>query len=213
MEQLVLEARSRAPEGKGAARKLRASGMVPGVAYGHGVAAQALLVEERALRDVRRRHHGANVLLDLRVDGESPGDLAAIIKAIQVDPISEEVLAVDFQWISLQEPVTITVAVLLEGAAPGVAQGGSLEQMLHEVEITCLPLQMPEELRVDISGMEVHTTLHVSDIPAPEGVEILTAGDEPVVTIRPPVSAAALEAQLAPEGEEGEEEGEEAEEE
>jgi len=209
MEQIVLQAQSRTPDGKGAARKLRASGLVPGVAYGHGVDAQSLLVDEKTLRDVLRHHHGSNVLLDLKVDGESPGNLAAIIKAMQVDPLSEEVLAVDFQWVSLEEPVTVSVIVQLRGTARGAVEGGSVEQVLHEVELTCLPLQIPEELMLDISAMQIHDVLHVSDLTVPEGVEILTGTDEPIVTVRPPISAAAL----APAVEGEEEAAEEAEEE
>jgi len=202
MDQVLLHAQSRTPEGKGAARKLRASGLIPSVAYGHGLEAKALVVDEKTLRDALRRHHGSNVLLDLKVDGEAPGNLAAIIKALQVDPVTQEVLAVDFQWVSLEEHVTVSVAVRLVGTAPGAVEGGAVDQMLHEVEITCLPLQMPEELTVDISGLGIHDLLHVSDIAAAEGVEVLTPAEEPVVTVRPPVSAAALAPETA-EGEEG----------
>jgi large subunit ribosomal protein L25 len=189
--------------------------MVPGVAYGHGLDPRPLVVDEKTLHDVRRHQRGSNVLLDLKVDGESPGNLAAIIKTMQTDPISDEVLAVDFQWVSLTEHVTVSVSVHLAGTAPGAVQGGALDQSLHEVEVTCLPLQIPEALILDISGMEIHDTLHVSDLVAPEGVEILTALDEPVVTVRQSVSAAALapepaEGEEAAEAEEGEEAGESA---
>ncbi len=207
MEQMVLQAESRTPGGKGAARKARAAGMVPGVAYGHGLEPRPLLVDGKTLRDVLRHHRGSNVLLDLKVDGESPGNLAAIIKAMQTDPTTDDVLAVDFQWVSLAEHVTVHVAVHLTGSAPGAEQGGAVDQMLHEVEVSCLPLEIPEALTADISGMQIHDILHVSDITAPAGVEILTHAEESLVTVRPPVSAAALETKPA----EGEEEAEAAE--
>jgi large subunit ribosomal protein L25 len=214
MEQVVLETKGRTPGGKAAAHKLRRSGLVPGVAYGHGLDPMPLLVDEKTLTDVLRHHRGGNVLLDLRIDGTTPGGLAAIVKALQADPVSDRLLAVDFLWVSLTEHVTVTVAVHLHGTAAGAQEGGVVDQMIHEVEVTCLPLEIPEELLADVSRLQIGDTLHVSDIPVPEGVRIVSHLQDALVTVRPPVAvvevAPAAEAEEGAEAaEEGEAEGEE----
>ena len=211
MEQVVLEATSRTPGGKGAAHKARRSGLVPGVAYGHGLDPIPVLVNEKTLADVLRHHRGGNVLLDLKVDGKTPGGFAAIVKALQADPVSDRLLAVDFLWVSLKERVTVNVPVHLRGTAAGAAEGGSVDQMTHEVSVTCLPLEIPEELLADIAALQIGDTLHVSDLSVPEGVEVLTHGEELLVTVRPPaavveVTPEAAEGEEAAAGEEGAEE-------
>jgi len=207
MEQVVLEAKSRTPGGKGAARKQRREGLVPGVAYGHGLDPMPLLVDERTLTDVLRHHRGGNVLFDLRVDGTAPGGFAAIVKSMQSDPVTDDLLAVDFQWVSLQEHVTVQVRIRLQGRARGAEEGGIVDQALHEVEVSCLPLEMPEELVLDISAMEIGDTLHVSDLAEVAVVVVLAHAEEPAVTVRPPV----VVAEVAPVAEEAAaEEGEEA---
>jgi large subunit ribosomal protein L25 len=210
MEQVVLQTTSREPGGKGAARKARREGAVPGVAYGHGKEPRPLLVDAKVLRDILHHHHSGNVLLDLKVDGQAPEGLAAIIKSVQTDPITDALLAVDFQWVSLAEKVHVAVPVATEGAAPGVQEGGILEQILYELQVSCLPGDMPESIVVDISGMQIGDTLHIADIAAPPGVEILTHGDEPLVTVRHP-HVAAVSAEPAEGAEEAEEEEEAAE--
>jgi len=210
MEQVVLEALGRTPGGKGAAHRVRRSGMVPGVAYGHGLDPIPLLVDEKTLTTVLRRHRGGNVLFDLKVDGKTPGDFAAIVKSLQADPVSDRLLAVDFQWVSLKEHVTVSVSVHLRGTAAGVQEGGMVEHMVHEVDVSCLPLGIPEELVIDITALQIGDTLHVSDLTAPEGVEILSPGHETLVTIRPPAAVVEVTPEVA-EAEEGAEAGEEGE--
>jgi len=209
MEQVVLEATGRTPGGKAAAHKARRAGMVPGVAYGHGLDPLPLLVDEKTLADVLRHHRGGNVLLDLKVDGKTPGGFAAIVKSLQADPVSDRVLAVDFQWVSLTEHVTVSVSVHLRGTAAGAQEGGMVEQMVHEVDVSCLPLEIPEELSADITALQIGDTLHVSDLTAPEGVEIVSPGHETIATVRPP--AAVVEVAPVAEAEEGAEAAEEGE--
>ena len=212
MEQVVLDAKRRAPGGKGAARKARGAGLVPAVAYGHGLEPVPLAVDGRTLSTVVRHHHGSGVLLDLRVDGQAPEGLAAIIKSLQTDPVSEEVLSVDFQWVSLTEQIHVEVALHTVGTAVGVTVGGILEQMLHEVTVSSTPLQIPSEIVVDVRGLQIGDTLHVSDLVVPEGVQVLAHGEEPMVTVRAPHVVTVVEA--APEeGAEEEAEAEEGEEE
>ncbi|MGQ9730490.1 MAG: 50S ribosomal protein L25 [Candidatus Zipacnadales bacterium] len=195
MDQVVLEAQSRLPKGKGAARRERVAGRVPAVVYGHGLETQTLSVDEHTLATILRHQHGSNVLFDLRIDGKAPQGLAAIIKSLQTDPLTDHILAVDFQWVALTETVTVNVPIRLDGTAPGVVEGGVAEQMLHEVSVSCLPLKIPAEIWLDISDMAIGDTRHVSDIATPEGVQILADPESPVVVIRPPtvVTVAAAE--------------------
>lgn len=213
MEQVKLEAQHRTPGRKGAARKTRREGWVPGVVYGRGHDPMPLAVHSRTLSLLLRKHRGASVLFDLKVDGKSPEGAAAIIKELHADPISDELLSVGFQWVSLTEEITVAVRIRLDGTAAGVHVGGVLDQALYEVQVSCLPTQIPEELALDVTLLEIGDSLHVSNLVAPEGTAILAAADEPVVTVRPPVVIAEPEPEVAEEEEvpEGEEvEGEEA---
>ncbi len=210
MEQIRLEAQQRTPSKKSAAREVRRRGLVPGVVYGRGEETVPLAVDARTLSQLLRQHHGANVLFDLKVDGQSPKDVAAIIKELQADPTTDELLSVDFQWVSLTEEISVTVAIRLEGLAAGVQAGGVLDQSLYEVHVSCLPTNIPEELHLNVDALEIGDSLHVSDIAAPEGAMILAASEEIVVTVRPPTVIAEPEPEV--EEEEGEvPEGEEAE--
>jgi large subunit ribosomal protein L25 len=161
-----------------------------------------LTVDSKALRDVLRRHHGGNVLFDLKVDGQAPEGLAAMIRALQIDPATDELLSVDFQWVSLTEEVHLQVPVRPEGVAAGVKAGGMLEVVLHEVTVACLPTNIPEEFIVDVTAMEQGQSLHVADLVPPEGVRILTHAEEPVVSVRAPH----VVIEVAPAAEEGAEE-------
>ncbi len=186
MEQFPLGATKRTETGKGVARRLRRAGRLPGVAYGHGQEAIPLSVDRRELQAVLKSEYGLNTLLALSVDGGAPADLAAIVKGLQVDPATRELLAVDFQWVSLTEEITVSVGVTLTGQAPGVVEGGVMEQALHEVEVSCRPTDIPETISVDISSLRQGDTLHVSNLQAPPGVTILTSLATTVCTVSAP---------------------------
>jgi large subunit ribosomal protein L25 len=161
-------------------------------------------VPTRALKDALRAG-GANVLVDLRIpDLPHAGTVAAMIRQVQRDPIMHQPLHVDFQWVSLADKITATVAVVIEGEAPGLLVGGVVDQILHEVEVECLPQAIPERLVVDISGMEIRDSRHVRDLQVPEGVTVLTPEDETVVSIVPPMAeevVAAVEGEVVVEEE------------
>jgi len=200
MEQFVLEVQKRTATGKGAARALRRQGLIPGVVYGHHLEPMAITVEARQLQTLLR-HHGT--LLRLKIDGQEtdPG-LAALLKEAQCDPITRQILSVDLQWVSLNEPVEVEVPVTLVGEAIGVIRdGGVVDQVMHEIAISCLPTQIPEHIEVDISSLEMGDSLHVSDIVPPEGITLLAHPEDVIVTITPPVSAEELEVQVEEEAE------------
>ncbi len=186
MEQVTLAAQKREQTGKGAARKLRAAGKIPGVAYGRGVDPVSVVVDERDLLSVAKQ--GANVLIDLQIDGATgTSDALAILKEVQRDPVTDHPLSVDLQWISVTERITVSVPTVLEGAAPGVEVGGIMEHVLWELQVNVLPTQIPSSISVPVGHLEIGQSIHVSEVVVPEGVEVLTPLDEPVATVTAPV--------------------------
>ncbi|MGD8237525.1 MAG: 50S ribosomal protein L25 [Armatimonadota bacterium] len=186
MEQVSLTAETREQAGKGAARKLRAEGKIPGVAYGHGTEAVPVLIDERDLLSVAKL--GANVVVDLKIDGtETAADTLAILKELQRDPTTDRLLNADFQWISLTERITVSVPLALEGTPIGVEAGGVTEQSLWELEVNVLPTAIPSSIPVPVADLEIGQSLHVRDVVVPEGVEVLSPGEEPVVSVGAPV--------------------------
>jgi len=197
VEQMVIEAQIREATGKCPNRRLRRAGLIPGVVYGHGADPVAIAVSARALDEALHTEHGMNVLLDLRIPGLSrPRNLAARIREVQRDPVRHLPVHVDFQWVSLGERITATVPIVVTGEAPGVLQGGVIDQTLHEVEIECLPTEIPEHLEVDVTGLGIRDSRRVSDLRVPPGIKVLTPEEETVVTIAPPIGEEALEAQV-----------------
>jgi large subunit ribosomal protein L25 len=205
MEQVVLKAQKKDESGKGAARKLRAEGLVPGVIYGLGKETVGFAVQRRELYDLLDKATGGNVLISLDMpDMQIDADTAALIKEIQWSPVHKEALSVDLQWISLKEPVTVSVNITIHGHATGLEEGGSMNQIRYQAEVECLPTDIPEELTMDVTGMQISETRFASDLAVPEGVTLLLDPEEPIATIARPISAADLEVRTDEELPEGE---------
>ncbi len=217
MEQVVLEVQERKVTGSGPAGRLRAQGLVPGIVYGRGLEPVPIAVADRDLQDLLRSSAGSNVLVDLRVPGLThETSVAAMVREVQRDPVKHTALHVDFQWISLADRVTVQVPISFIGESPGVVEGGVIDQILYDIEVECLPTNIPEHLTLDVSGMEIRDTRQVSDLQVPEDVEVLADLEDPVVTIASPIREEDLETRVEEvEGEEllPEEEAEELEEE
>jgi len=175
---------SRTETGKAAAKRLRRAGMVPAVAYGHKEEPVKLTVNAKQLRDLLN-HHAARGLLTLKYEDGSAPDLPVIIKEMQRHPVKHSVNAVDFLRVSLDEEVTASVPIVLIGEPIGVKQdGGVLVQALHALEITALPQNLPEQIEVDVSGLEFEgAPIHVSEMTLPAGVTVVTSGEEPVAVV------------------------------
>ncbi len=198
-----LQAKERSTTGSAAAKKMRRLGEIPAIAYGRGQAPRHLTLNNRELRH-HLKHHGASGLLTLNVEGRD--GIPTIIKSIQTNPVSHEVETVDFLRVSLTETIEAQVNILLEGEPIGVVQdGGILVQALHILDISALPQNLPEHITVDVSALELGgAAILVSDLEMPEGVTVITEGEEAVAVVNMP--------QLEPEPEEGEAvEGEEGE--
>ncbi|HEV2359676.1 MAG TPA: 50S ribosomal protein L25 [bacterium] len=200
MERVSLGAQARAATGKGWARRARRDGLIPAVLYGRGRTPRPLAVPRKDL--VTALHTaGRNALIDLRVaqDGEAQTE-TVMIEEIQRDHIRREILHVDLHLISLTEALEVSVPVVLSGTPEGVtAGGGVLDQHLREVEVRCLPTQIPDRFTVDVSLLRVGGSLHVSDLRVGEGVEILTPPEEVIAAVV--AAAAEEEAAAAPEAE------------
>ncbi|NLJ35846.1 MAG: 50S ribosomal protein L25 [candidate division WS1 bacterium] len=205
MEQITLAAEKRDGRGKIHAKQLRNAGKVPGVVYGLHKDPIAFAVNRRDLYHVLDSEAGANVLVALQIEGvEVDSDVAALVKQVQWSPVHKEPLNVDMQWISLTETVIVQIPVILEGEAPGVDEGGSINQIRYEIEVSCLPTNIPDQLTISIDGMEISETRFVSDIVVPDGIEMLSEPEAPVITIARPITEEELEVRTDEELAEGE---------
>jgi large subunit ribosomal protein L25 len=208
MAEQKLVASKRDDSGKGVARKLRAAGRVPAVLYGKGMEPVAVSVDSRELIHLFHTGAGTNVLVDLDVDGKSH---LAMAREVQRDHIKGRFLHVDFLAVSRDQKVTVTVPIRLVGESPGVKLGGVLEHHLWDVQVECLPSDIPEAIEADVSKLEeIGTSLKVADLAPPDGATILTAADESVVAVQQPQARIELE-EAAAEAVEGEAAIEEAE--
>jgi large subunit ribosomal protein L25 len=210
MEQIELNVTKRDARGKSGARQLRREGLVPAVIYGKGYEAQPVAVEARALQPLFAQGISSTALLRLHIDGKATRSSPLVmIKEVQRSPLTGQLLNVDFHKISLKEKVTAQVPIVLTGESPAVRQGGILEQTLREVQVECLPTEIPDHLEVDISHLEIGHSIHVSDLEVPDHVTLLTGPEEAVAIMAAPkvveevaAPAEGVEAEAAEEEEE-----------
>ncbi|HWH44983.1 MAG TPA: 50S ribosomal protein L25 [Thermoleophilaceae bacterium] len=202
-----LSAEERTERGSRESRRLRRAGMVPGVVYGGGETTSFKV----GARDLRNVLHDGAALMDLSIGGAKARPV--ILKDRHVHPVRDEFIHVDFLEVRLDEKIHTTVAVELEGVeeAPGVKDGGVLEHVSRELNIEALPTDIPERIVVDVSGMEINATMHLSEISVPGDVVLLDDPEETIIaTITPPSkveepeSEVEEEAALVGEGEDGE---------
>jgi large subunit ribosomal protein L25 len=194
-----LQADKREDTGKGVARKLRAAGRVPGVLYGQGVDPVALSVDAREMFRVLHGGAGSNALVDLVVDGQ---DHLAMAREIQRDHVHNTLLHIDFLAVSRTQTITASVPVVETGEAAGVKEGGVVEHHLREVTVECFPQDVPDQIEVDVTDIELGGMIHVSDLAAPDGVLIVTSPEDAVLSIITP-AVLRVEADLSVPGEEG----------
>ncbi len=170
-----LKAHERTEFGSRESRRLRRSGLVPGVVYGDGSEARPFQVNEREVRNVLL-HGGA--LIDLEIEGS--GAVPVVIKEQQRDPVKGALVHLDLQEVKLDVKIEADVAIELIGGeeSQGVKDGGVLEHVTHQITISALPTAIPESIPVDVSGMEINDTLQLTAVAAPEGVEFVLGEDQ-----------------------------------
>ena len=190
-----VSARSRSELGSRANKRLRDSGFIPGVIYGHKEAVIPVTLPKKEL--VGHLGHGAH-LFDLALDGKSE---KVLVKEVQYDHLGMEVIHVDFARVSLDEKVEITVSLELKGTPKGEADGGVLQQIVSELEIECLVTDIPEVIRHNVSDMAKDSVLHIKDLKLPPGVRVLQDEDLIVATVKEIAEAETTEAADAAAGE------------
>jgi large subunit ribosomal protein L25 len=214
-----LEATSREATSKNAARRVRVAGQVPAVVYGAGKNSQTVSVDPRQVKRILYSETGHNTIVDLKL----PGELTkAMIVDWQFEPIKGALLHVDFKRIAMDKVLRVNVPILLKGEAAGVKlEGGILEQILREVEIECLPADIPGHIDVDVSGLAFGQMIRVADLPHGEKLKFLTDSNQMVAhviaikevveatpdAVAADVAAGAVEPEVAKKGKQDAEEG------
>jgi large subunit ribosomal protein L25 len=199
MKKVELTVKERDSFGSPESRRMRNEGWIPGVLYGGGKDSVSLTIEEKALRQALGRGRRGNVILELTFDGQSQGH-PAILKEYQNDPVSGHLLHVDFLEVRMDQPIESKVTVELIGTAQGVKDGGILDHGMRELHIRCLPTDMPGEIQVDVSALNINDSLRVSEVVAPDGVEIL---DDPEAHVAGVMVPKIVVEEVPEEGEEG----------
>lgn len=181
---LTIKAIRRETMGKNASRRLRRQGQVPAVLYGDGTFNVPLALGKKDIISILKSETGENTIFKVVYDSKSQD---AMIKEVQVDPRTDELLHVDLIKISMDKAVRVSVPILLQGEPVGVkAEGGFVDFMTREAEIECLPGDIPENIKVDISPLHLHHTLKMGDIQPPPGVRIISDPTAVVVLISVP---------------------------
>jgi len=203
VSQNELAAEPRSATGKGAARKLRATGRIPAVIYGRAMQTRQVSVDPQDLdKLLHSTGAGLNTLIDLQLEG---AEQQVLLKALQRDPVHGAFLHADFYQVDLSQAVVVSVPLRVVGRAPGVELGdGILDLPLREIEIACLPTAIPDHIEADVSELQIGQSLHVSELHLPEGAELRTDSALAVALVAAPkVEEEEAEAEgEAPEGEE-----------
>lgn len=213
MERIQINANSRGQMKKSERKRLRKEGKVPAVVYGRELDSKSLTVSVKDLNRVLGTSAGENVLLTLNIQEEN-NEYPVMFKEIQRDPIKEHYLHVDFYAIDLKEKLEVSVPLNIIGEPQGAEEGGVAQYQLREIELSCLPTNIPDSVDVDVSEVGLNESLSAGELALPEGAELVTDPEETImsVVIVEEEPAAPAEDEELEEGEEPEEEAEESEE-
>lgn len=202
-QRMILKAKRRSVIGKSRVKALRRQGELPAVFYGSATGSIPLALSFKEFEAVIHTRAGANVLLTLQIEGEKkPAEHTVIVKEVQHDPVSDTIQHVDLHAISLTERLAVNVPLAVRGESLGVKEGGVLDVVHHEIEIECLPADIPERIEVDVSAMAIGSSIHVRELTFPKGVACLLGPEEVVVAVHAPrkeEEAPAAEAPSEPE--------------
>ncbi len=186
MKEAVLAVKSRDGGGKNFSRALRREGRVPAALYGPEREPKSVSVALKDLERLMREGGGSNMLLSLDIDGAGGGSDKSLIRQMQRDPVRGNILHVDFHQISMSRPINLTIPINLNGIPEGVKnEGGVMQHIIRELEISCLPTNIPESLELDVTGLEIQGSIHVSDVKV-ENATILADPQRTIVIVSPP---------------------------
>ena len=180
MATVSLNATPRTEMGKGPARKVRAQGLIPAVVYRAGTAATSITINPQEIENAFRRTANRNTLVDIGVDGQN---YLCLVKSTQRDPVTADLLHIDFFQVDDNEAVDVLVPVVAVGRAAGVTAGGRLQLIVRDLNVRCKPADIPESVPVDVTPLEVGDFLRVSAVPAPSNTEIIAPNDFNIVAV------------------------------
>lgn len=189
MDELLLEAELREEIGKNRSKALRHQGVIPAVVYSDGKESLAIKVSRSDLLKLIHQHQVENAIITLKVKNDKKkSGRPCMIKEMQHDPVKGDILHIDLHEISLTKALKVNVPVTTRGEAPGVkSDGGSLEHILWEIEVECLPTDIPKSIEVDIGSLKIGDAIHVKDIQFPPKVKVLQDPDAIVLSVAEPM--------------------------
>lgn len=189
MKTIDLNVEARETLGKKAAKAVRRAEKIPAILYGRSTSPTPLAVNQKDFHRLTHTKAGANVLISLKVEGAGARkDMTCLIKAVQRDPVSDKILHVDFAAVSLTEKIKVKVPLTVKEAeqSAGIKDGGVLDVVHHEIEVECLPTEIPEKFEVSVKDLKIGDAIHVKEIAIPANVIPVMGPDEVVVTLHPP---------------------------
>lgn len=208
MEQINLEAQVRKTTGNGPARVLRREGRIPAILYGPKTDAILLSIDNKEFEQIIKKSSIGSVLLKLEIKNGQTGTHSAMVKELQIHPVTGQYLHVDFYEVDLTRKINAMIPVTLTGKSQGVEDGGILQIVRREIEVFCLPTAIPEAIEVDISELEIGGSIHINEVTLPGDVELPEDTDFTVITIlAPKLEEEVVEEEELEEGEEAAEEG------
>jgi large subunit ribosomal protein L25 len=177
----------RTQSGKGSSRRTRAAGKCPGILYGHKEPPVALIVDPHALVKSLDKERKRNTVFSLSVaNGGSATDVTAMIRDVQIDPLSRALIHVDFIRVRMDEEINVSVPLVLKGTPVGVVNGGNLHQSMHQLPVAAKPDAIPARLEMDVSALDIGEGLHASDLKLSPGVRVLLDPKEPLASVVAP---------------------------
>ena len=182
MAQVKLNVELRDGSGKGVARKLRAAGKVPAVVYGKGLETKAVIVDPADLEQAIAGEAGLNTLITLKGAPELDGKVV-ILKNVDIHPLKRSMVCADFHAIDLKAKSSFMVPVNIVGTAVGQKEGGALQLIRNELEVLCLPTEVPQFIDIDVTALEIGDTIHIEEVTVPENVELVHDVDFTVITL------------------------------
>jgi len=181
---LVIQSERRGAFGKNASYRIRRTGKIPAILYGEGLENVPLVLAKTDVIKILKSESGLNTLFRVAVEG---GERDVMIKDLQVDPTSDELLHADLIQIAMDKLIRVNVPVELVGEAVGVkTEGGFIDFMTRELAVECLPAMIPDHLTVDVSGLHLHQSLKAADVPLPEGLRLITDPGAVIILVQVP---------------------------
>lgn len=188
MEEIILEAQKRQDIGKGKVGRLRKKAFIPAVVYGEGKGSLSVQVVSKDVMNIIGAHRGESFVLKLKIkDGNNFQEKSVLIKEIQHNPVKDEIIHIDFNEISLTKTIKVKIPLIAKGESVGVKlDGGVLDHVLWELEIECLPTQIPKSIEVDVSNLKIGDSVHVKNLIIPQGVKVLNDQEATVLAVAMP---------------------------